>query len=85
MATLSQLIAEYDADGFVYCDAGNGAAYGEGGQFVRLDITDPQYADVVLTALDEPNTSDDGVECNYASDWIVSGTGDNPYRYRVMF
>lgn len=91
MATLSNLINKYDANAFIFADAGNGCAYGEAGQVVDYDdAAADRYGDIELSKLDDPMISDDGTEYNYASDWIEADwNGEfrpaNPYRYRLMF
>lgn len=29
--------------------------------------------------------SEDGIDCMFASDWIIVRQGDNPYRVRLFF
>lgn len=43
------------------------------------------YGGTEMFVLDDPHISEDGSECLYASDWIVDGDGDNPYRVRIYF
>lgn len=89
---LKNLIEEYGATGFVLQDAGNGSAT-DNGRFVNVDDGSPddsgallaEYGDVELEELAEEHTSDDNVKCQYASEWIVEGQGDNPYRVRIFF
>ena len=84
--TLAELVEEYGANVFVLADAGNGCGYGEAGRMVDFDeACADEYGDTEMTKLDAPHTSDDGSECLYASDWIVQGEGDNPYRVRIYF
>ncbi len=87
--TLSQLVSEYDANAFVLADEGNGCAHGEAGRAVRCDNDDgallAQYGDIEMVPLDAPHISIDGLECSYASEWMIVGSGDNPYRVRVLF
>jgi hypothetical protein len=86
MKTLKQLREEFDSGCFVYADAGNGCGFGEQGRVLIYDvITAEVYGDTEMTELDAVHVSDDGVKCHYASDWIIDGDGDNPYRYRIYF
>jgi hypothetical protein len=86
LTTLANLISEFDANAFIFADAGNGCGFGEAGQALDYDEAAAKaHGDVELTKLDAPITSNDGYEVNYASDWIVTGEGSNPYRYRIMF
>lgn len=86
MDTLKELVMQYGANGFVFADAGNGCGFGEEGQFVSWDErTAEEYGDIELSPISKPHYSIDKVECNYASDWIGMGEGDNPYRYKIYF
>jgi hypothetical protein len=102
--TVRDLMEEYDGNGFVIIDAGNGCAgpmwmqwydgvaseYGAIEMFAQA-ATDPAYPDWASTdtlldvchmVIGKHYTSDGLI---YASDWIVTGSGDNPYRYRIIF
>ena len=89
---LKDLIEEYGATGFVLQDAGNGSAT-DNGRFVNVDDGSSddsdallaEYGDVELVELAEEHISDDNVKCQYGSEWIIEGTGDNPYRVRIFF
>jgi hypothetical protein len=86
MATLKELVNECGSNGFVFADAGNGSSIGEEGRFVTWDdAAEAEYGDVELQPLDAPHRSVDGAECGHASDWVESGGGANPYRYRIYF
>lgn len=86
MANVKTLVEEAGANGFIFADDGNGAGFGKEGQFMDWDQEqEDKYGDIEMSPLPAPHTSADGVECIYASDWVVSGNGDNPYRYRVLF
>lgn len=86
MPKLSELIAEYGANAFIYSDEGSGAGFPRDGQ--ALDYDDDaaaDYGETELTKLAAPLKSADGHEIHFASEWVVTGDGDNPYRYRIMF
>ena len=84
--TLSELIDEFSANAFILADAGNGCSYGEKGRAVDYDeACGMEYAETAMSKLDTPHISDDGFVCAYASDWIIQGNGDNPYRVRLYF
>lgn len=83
MVALKNLITAYGANGFILADAGNGSADSDG-SFVQWDEDTAVYGDVEMGALDTVQITG-GVECEYASDWIIDGDGDNPYRYRIFF
>lgn len=84
--TLSALVEEYGANAFVLADAGNGSSYGEKGRLVNYDkLCRKVYGNTAMHKLKAPHMSDDGSECEYASDWIIQGDGDNPYRVRIYF
>jgi len=83
---LVDLIAEYHAPGFVLADFGNGSSSGCKGQFV--DLTPEllaQYGSTPMMQLPAPHMSADGVECNWESEIIVQGEGQNPYRVKLYF
>ena len=82
---LHDLIVQYQANGFVFADTGNGCGFGELGQFVDWDDkTATAYGNIELVLLDAPITSEDGIVCTYASEWIEAGKGGN-YQYRILF
>jgi hypothetical protein len=83
--TLASLILDYDADWFVYADNGNGAGFPLRGQAQRTESASSALLSLPMHKLKTPHISEDGVECCYGSKWVVMGTGDNPYRYRVYF
>ena len=86
MTTLNDLISKYGANAFVVLDAGNGAGSPPRGHAVPYDDgCAAEYGHVEMEELDAPHTSTDGHECGYASEWIVKGEGDNPYRVRLYF
>jgi len=66
----------------VFCDAGNGCAYGEAGQV--LDYDRNTMADLVMTDIPdgEDRMSNDGFESSVQSKWQH---GANGYRWRVRF
>ena len=75
--TLRQLLDEHGANAVVIADRGNGSAKGENGVCFRMDndmLT--ECGDILLTRLDSPHTSDDGYECQWASEWFDSGLLD---------
>lgn len=80
---LRELISEYDANGAVIQDAGNGSTT-EHGRFVAVEDLQ-RYYNIDLSELSNTHVSDDGVPCTYASEWITEGEGDNAYRVRVLF
>jgi hypothetical protein len=84
--TLSELMAESGANGVIIADDGNGCAYGEDGRvFEYTEDIEEEYGDVEMHKLETVHTSDDGYECEWASEWIIKGNGDNPYRVRLYF
>ena len=86
MTTLRDLIEEFGAEGFILADDGNGSAFG-GGVFIDWSTdTAAEHGDLELTPLTTPHTFSDGVECNWASDWVeMSEDTSNPYRIQVFF
>ena len=79
--TIRESFEQFDATGFIFCDRGNGSAYGESGQFVRIDNDDLEaYGEIAMHRLEEPMTSEDGLEVEWLSDWIADKNG---YEYRV--
>jgi hypothetical protein len=85
MAKLKELIAEYDANAFVFADRGNGSGFGAEGQASDYDDdAAAQYGDVELAELAEPVTSNDGMECHYASEWFASD-GWPGHEWRLLF
>ena len=87
MATLNELVMEYGANAFVMADDGNGCGFGEKGRTLDYDEAEmgAEYGTVEMLPLEATHMSDDGIECNFASDWIIKGEGDNPYRVRLYF
>lgn len=87
MATLNELVMEYGANAFVLADDGNGCSFGEKGRALDYDEDEmgAEYGMVEMMPLEAAHMSDDGIECNFASDWIIKGEGDNPYRVRLYF
>lgn len=75
MATLNELIAEFVANGFVLADAGNGCAYGDGRLVEYDEACAEMYGSIPLEKLNEPHMSADGAECQFASAWIIEGSG----------
>ncbi len=83
MTTLSILVAEFGANAFVFCDAGNGCGFGEHGQMIDYDRASAErYGAIELAPLTEAITSEDGTACAFSSDWQDDANG---YRWRVMF
>ena len=86
MTTLNELMQEYGANVFIYSDKGNGCGFGDDGQAMPYTTDmEQKYGVIEFHELSEPHTSDDGIGCKYASDWITVGAGDNPYRIRLFF
>lgn len=86
MNTLKELVEKNGANGFILADAGNGSSIGEEGRFAAWDdAAEAKYGDAELSPLDMPHRSADGLECGHASEWIETGAGGNPYRYRIYF
>jgi hypothetical protein len=80
--TLAQLVALYGANAYVFCDAGNGCAFGEAGQAIDYDASAAEkYGQIDMTET-APHKAADGTGCNFASAWIE---GDNGYRYKIRF
>lgn len=83
MTKLADLINDFGANAFIYADKGNGCAFGEAGQAIEYDDDAAEkYGKIVMTALETPELSDDGVEATYSSEWI---DGDNGYSFKVKF
>lgn len=83
MTTLKTLVDQFGATAFVFADAGNGTGFGAAGRLVDWDdATAAEYGQIEMQALDAPHHSDDGAECNFASDWQDGAAG---YRFRVFF
>ena len=86
MTTLNDLMTECGANAVIVADAGNGAGSPEAGHAVRYDDDVREaYGEVEMEELDAVHTSADGYECGWASEWMVTGEGDNPYRVRLYF
>lgn len=86
MKTLDELMREYCADCFVLADAGNGSSIGQKGRGISYTPEMAEtYGRVALEELKEPHVSDDGLDCMFASDWVIVRQGDNPYRVRLFF
>lgn len=86
MATLNELVMEYGANAFVLADDGNGCGFGVNGVTIDYDEDSASvYGGVEMTALNGGHVSEDGMLCEFASDWIIKGEGDNPYRVRLFF
>ncbi len=99
--TLRELLANYsEANGVVIISAGNGCVdaawiwqddceqYGDvimhpakPDDDAYDDGTPGTLVSEVLSIVDYY----DGSDGMWASDWIIDGTGDNPYRYRIIF
>jgi len=80
--TLAELIREHSSTGAILQDAGQGSATLKG-RFA--DAADLQaYMGETLRPI-PAHWSDDGLCCHHSSEWIVEGTGENPYRVRVLF
>lgn len=83
---LSSIIAEFfgedEAKNVVYCDGGNGCAFGAAGQVLEYDPA--KMADLTMTDIPEgeDRMSDDGFESMTQSEWQE---GENGYRWRVRF
>jgi len=83
MKTLGQLVKEYGATTIVYADDGEGSSFGINGK--ARDYSE-DFANIPMRKFKYLlHISDDNIPCLYASDWIVTGKGDNPYRYRIFF
>ena len=93
--TLGELVNTYGANGVVIEDAGNGCG---GPSWLPLDeMTDSQLSidmiplDATTATCDDASrvgamvTGDQRYSAMYVSDWIIEGSGDNPYRYRIIF
>lgn len=81
MLTLNELINEYNATGAVVEDAGNGCI---GAHWLDWDDDiAADYGNVVLHRVPAFRAAD--LECQWLSDFIFLGGGDNPYRIRFCF
>lgn len=79
--TIRDTAEKFDATGFIFCDRGNGSAYGENGQFVRIDDEALEsYGDIVMVKLSAPITSEDGLLVEWMSEWVADKNG---YEFRV--
>ena len=90
MPTLRELIAEFNANAFVITDKGNGTGYDQDGHSVRIDdeygddaISD--YGDVEMFKLAAPHKSADGVDCNYASEYVDRSDLNDGYQVKIYF
>jgi hypothetical protein len=82
--TLDKLIKDYSGNAYGFQDAGNGSS--SSGQLLDYDNdARTEYGEVEMSKLPEAIKLDDGTQVEYASDWIVTGEGSNPYRYRIFF
>jgi len=79
---LHELVEEYGVNTVIYADDGNGCAFGTNGSLV--DYTQ-DFAGIDMHELDTQHLSDDEVICWYSSDWIITGSGDNPYKYKIFY
>jgi len=82
MQTLGSLMREYTATGCILQDAGQGSASSNGRWVDAKDVEG--YLDVTLHPISAHAVAG-GLVCHFASDWIVEGSGDNPYRVRFYF
>lgn len=84
--TLASIIAEFFVDderkSVVFCDAGNGSAFGAAGRVIDYDPA--TMADLIMADIPdgEDRVSEDGFESMTQSDWQ---DGENGYRWRVRF
>lgn len=86
MKTLDQLMREYCANAFVLADDGNGSSIGHKGRGVCYTPEMAEtYGGARMEELDAMHESEDGIDCMFASDWIIVRQGDNPYRVRLFF
>ncbi len=86
MKTLDQLVREYSANAFVLADDGNGSSIGHKGRGIGYTPEMAEtYGSVRMEELDTMHESEDGIDCMFASDWIIVRQGDNPYRVRLFF
>ena len=86
MKTLDQLMREYCANCFVLADDGNGSSIGHKGRGIGYTPEMAEtYGSVRMEELDTMHESEDGIDCMFASDWIIVRQGDNPYRVRLFF
>lgn len=84
--TLQNLIDEHGAAAFIFADQGNGAGFPEAGQAIDYDEDcASEYGEIEMLPLESPHISADGFECEFASEWITKGCGDNPYMFRLYF
>ena len=85
MTELRKLIAEYNANAFVFADRGSGSGFGDEGQATDYDAAAAaQYGDVELAELAAPIVNNNGMECNYASEWFAS-EGWPGHEWRILF
>ena len=84
--TLDQLVREYSSNAFVLADDGNGSSIGHKGRCVGYTPEMAEtYGSARMEELDAMHESEDGIECMFASGWIIVRQGDNPYRVRLFF
>lgn len=86
MKTLQDLIDDIftpdETKFFVFCDDGNGSAFGEAGQaLVYCQDAADAYGHLVMHPTAD-HWADDGTECGYASEWV---DGENGHRFQVRF
>lgn len=79
---MDEFFGENEHPTVVFCDAGNGSAYGEAGQ--ALDYVPETMADLIMTDIpeNEDRMSNDGFESSVQSEWQQEANG---YRWRVRF
>ena len=86
MKTLDQLVRQYGANAFVLADDGNGSSIGHKGRGIGYTAEMAEtYGGVRMEELDAMHESEDGIDCMFASDWIIVRQGDNTYRVRLFF
>ncbi len=92
MKAVRDLVEEFGANGIIRVDAGNGSAgpmwldwetcKDEVGHIEMYPVEDETLNEAARPILGQPD-----YEVTYASDWVVGDgqTGDNPWRFRLVF
>lgn len=92
MKTVRDLMEESGANGIIRVDAGNGSA---GPMWLDWETAKDDIGHIAMTPVNGDETlnaiardvlNQPDYDVTYASDWIGDGhTGDNPWRFRLVF
>ena len=79
---VSEFFVEDESKSVVFCDAGNGCAFGEAGRVVDYDPATMAHLVMLDIPEGDDRTSEDGFDSHTQSEWQ---DGANGYRWRVRF